>query len=325
MSVHPGERKKPFLSSAEIHQRVEWPDLLPRLGIAGTFLNGKHGPCPACGGKDRFRFDDKFSHGDYICSQPECGPGDGFRLVQLVNGCDFSTARALVMQAAGLSDEAIESPPSPPQAKTIPNKHAQRETLSDYGLSIWRECSEIGGAARDYLLSRRCRIPPNDGDLRWHPNLRHPSGYVGPALVGLITDSVTNEAISLHRTWVQPNGSKAPVNPARMLLKDHKKAGGVIRLWPDECATYGLSIAEGIETSLAAAHGAQPIWSTIDAGNMAAFRILPGIDSLTIFADNDEAGRKAAKACAERWATVAEVMIVCRDEPGFDIADAVAA
>jgi putative DNA primase/helicase len=197
--------------------------------------------------------------------------------------------------------------------------------LSDYGRGFWNECRPIDGTAAEYLLARRCLIPPKDSDLRWHSTLRHPSGYVGSALVGLVTDSVTGAPISLHRTWIRPDGTKADIDPPRMLLKDHKKAGGVIRLWPDECATYGLSIAEGIETSLAAAHGTQPIWSTIDAGNLAAFRILPGIDALTIFADNDEAGRKAANACAARWATVAEVLIVCPDEPGFDIADAVAA
>ena len=33
-----------------------------------------------------------------------------------------------------------------------------------------------------------------------------------------------------------------------MLCKGHRKAGGVIRLWPDDEVTDGLAVAEGIET-----------------------------------------------------------------------------
>jgi hypothetical protein len=75
----------------------------------------------------------------------------------------------------------------------------------------------------------------------------------------------------------------------------------VIRLWPDENVTLGLGIAEGIETSLSLAHAYGPVWSLIDAGNLAMFPILAGIESLTIAADNDPAGIKAARECALRW------------------------
>ena len=108
-----------------------------------------------------------------------------------------------------------------------------------------------------------------------------------------------------------------------MLLKGHKKAGGVIRLWPDECVTQGLAVAEGIETALCAAHAFTPVWSTIDAGNLAALPILSGIDALTIFADADAAGERAAAACATRWATVAEVAVITPKRHGADIADLV--
>ena len=36
-----------------------WPNILAHFGIAESFLTGKHGPCPICGGKDRFRFGNK--------------------------------------------------------------------------------------------------------------------------------------------------------------------------------------------------------------------------------------------------------------------------
>ena len=175
------------------------------------------------------------------------------------------------------------------------------ETLSKYGRELFAETKTLQGIALDYLNARKCVIPPEDGDLRYHPALKHPSGYVGPALVALVTDAVTNQPITLHRTWIERNGKKADVDPSRMLFAGHRKAGGVIRLWSDENVTFGLGVCEGIETSLSLAHAFTPIWSLIDAGNLASFPPLPGIEALMIGADNDEAGAKGARQCGTGW------------------------
>ncbi|CAJ4043179.1 virulence-associated protein E [Burkholderia pseudomallei] len=179
---------------------------------------------------------------------------------------------------------------------------AKRDTLSNYGRELWGACSPLSGVALAYLEARCCRIPPAAGDLRWHPALAHPVRHVGPALVALVTHAVTGEHMTLHRTWVKPDGTKADVYPPRLLLAGHPKQGGVIRLWPDEAVTSGLGIAEGIETALSLAHGYAPVWSCLDAGNLAALPVLPGIENLVIGTDNDEAGRASAHACASRWA-----------------------
>jgi len=193
----------------------------------------------------------------------------------------------------------------------------RHETLSDYGRAVWREqCHPILPVtiAADYLLARRCVLPPVEGHLRWHPALRHPSGYVGPALVGLVTDVVTRQFLSLHRTWIQADGRKADVDPPRLLLGGHRKAGGCIRLWPDDAVTTGLAVAEGIETALSLAHGYAPVWSLIDAGNLAALPVLGGVEVLVIGADNDPAGRTAAEICARRWSDADREVLVTRQQ-----------
>jgi putative DNA primase/helicase len=48
-----------------------WRNILPSLGIPSKALTNRHGPYPMCGGKDRFRFDDKGGRGTWFCSQ--CG------------------------------------------------------------------------------------------------------------------------------------------------------------------------------------------------------------------------------------------------------------
>jgi len=55
-----------------------WESTLNSLGVIIP-ENRKHGACPCCGGKDRFRFDDKEGRGTFYCNG--CGSGDGFTLV----------------------------------------------------------------------------------------------------------------------------------------------------------------------------------------------------------------------------------------------------
>jgi putative DNA primase/helicase len=186
---------------------------------------------------------------------------------------------------------------------------------------LWETSEPLAGSLADrYLISRGCRQPPANGDLRFLPA----RGDYPAAMLARVSDAITAEPISLHFTHLNADGSKAGNDPRR-LLGGHRKAGGVVMLWPNECVTTGLAIAEGIETALCAAHGFAPIWSTIDAGNMASFPLLAGIDALTIFADNDPTGISASMSCAKRWALVAEVTVVRPLEPGYDMADLVAA
>jgi hypothetical protein len=214
--------------------------------------------------------------------------------------------------------------PAPAPARPAPTTHPR---LSAQGLALWSECLPVAGAALAYLQARRCRIPPADGHLRWHPRLRHPSGYTGPALVALITDTLTREPLSLHKTWVLADGRKAELDSPRLLLAGHRKRGGVIRLWPDEAVTTGLGVAEGIESALSLAWAFVPVWACIDAGNLAALPVLNGIEALTIAADNDPAGQAAAQTCATRWAAAGRAVWVTRqrDNDLNDLVQGVAA
>lgn len=213
-----------------------------------------------------------------------------------------------------------------PGAPKLPRQATERhEVLSDYGRDLWAACRPVSGPALAYLEARGCVIPPPDGDLRWHPALQHPiTGYTGPALVALLTDARDYRIRrTLHRTWVRADGTKPhEADPPRLLLGRHRKAGAVCRLWPDEAVTYGLGVGEGIETALSLAHGMQPVWAAIDASNLAAFPVLAGVELLTIAADHDPAGVKAAHACAERWhAAGREARVVLPDAVGADLAD----
>jgi putative DNA primase/helicase len=214
---------------------------------------------------------------------------------------------------------------SAPQARPARPEVLRRHlTLASHWCDLWRSLPRVtpGTTAHSYLTARGVAIPPPDGDLRYCEALRHPSGYTGPALVALVSDALTGEPMTLHRTWVKADGEKADVDPQRMLLGAHRKQGGVIRLWPDEAITIGLAVAEGIESALAVGTVRQPVWSLIDAGNLGAFPVLGGIEELLIVADNDEAGIRNARECAKRWHRAGKrVRIAIPPKRGTDAAD----
>ena len=250
----------------------------------------------------------------FFCS---CGSGDVLDAVQRTNVCDFLSALAFCQSVIG-GHLTVPRPSSPqPSQQTRPTTPKR---WSPFAQSMWDKCQPISGTAQAYLEARGCALPPPESDLKWHPELRHgPCGYVGPALVALVTDTMTNEPLTLHRTWIMADGSKAPVVPARMFLPGHQVAGGVVRLWPDEAVTNGLGIAEGIETALSAAVGFAPVWAALVANNIRSFPVLDLLEELTILADHDPAGLAAAEVCARRWTEADKRVRTCAPpEPGTD-------
>ena len=203
---------------------------------------------------------------------------------------------------------SVSGKPLPRVAVQTP---AQHEALSPAGRALWHAAHPVtpGTPAAHYLNMRRCVLPPEHGHLRWLPNHRHPAGHRGPCMLGLLTDATTAEWKSLHFTWIE-GGRKADVQPPRLLLAGHRKAGTVCRLWPDDEVLAGLAVAEGIETALSLAHAYKPVWACIDAGNLAAFPALLGIETLVIGQDRDPAGERAAAECAARWVAAGKTVLV---------------
>ncbi|HID9471175.1 TPA: primase-helicase zinc-binding domain-containing protein [Serratia liquefaciens] len=90
-----------------------WPVLLPALGIHIT-AGGRAQPCPVCGGKDRFRFDNLQGRGTWFCNQ--CGGGDGLNLVEKALAV---TTKEAAVKVAGILGE--------PSGNTLPEYNPQQE------------------------------------------------------------------------------------------------------------------------------------------------------------------------------------------------------
>ncbi|EOV0999199.1 primase-helicase zinc-binding domain-containing protein, partial [Edwardsiella piscicida] len=87
----------------------QWPFVLAGVHINVPDSPRKHTACPACGGTDRFRFDDN-GRGSFICNQ--CGAGDGLDLIKKVNNCDTTEAAQLAADVLGIDYRAVQTDPA---------------------------------------------------------------------------------------------------------------------------------------------------------------------------------------------------------------------
>jgi hypothetical protein len=64
-------------------------------------------------------------------------------------------------------------------------------------------------------------------------------------------------------------------------------AGGAVKLDADETVTSGLSIGEGVETTIAGmCMNLRPAWAVLNTGGIANFPVLPAIENLHIFKEH---------------------------------------
>jgi putative DNA primase/helicase len=272
-----------------------WPGILAALGVPEKALNGKHGPCPMCGGRDRFRFDDKDGRGTFYCSH--CGAGDGVSLVMAFKGINFRSAAQEIESIAGVVQYA--------QAKPLEGDDRKMERLR----RVWSEAHPLvaGDEVMRYLAGRGLPITTPPSSLRLHPSLPYHDGerIIGryPAMLALV-QAPDGSGVTLHRTYLQ-DGRKAPVESPKKLMPGKPIQGAAIRLFK---AGACLGIAEGIETSLAVSVIHQmPVWSVVNANGIETFVPPDGVERLVVFGDNDASytgrnPRSPLRSVSSRWA-----------------------
>lgn len=285
--------------------RGRWHGILTELGISAKLLENRHSPCPLCGGKDRFRFDDKDGHGTWICNQ--CGSGNGPELVKRFNKVDFKEALRIVEKIVG------EIPKRPP-SKSV--RAASREELN----RIWMRTKPIvsGSPAGNYLFAR-CGL--NDFPIQ----LREVFNGT-PEMIAKVCDS-TGAGVSLHRTFLTPEGTKANGvgRSARKLMPGPLPDNVAIRLsylgdeYRSDINPRVLGVAEGIETALSVRQMFYvECWSLINSVMMAKWNPPDSVVKVIIYGDNDKsfAGQAAAYKLANRLSGKLSVEVRIPDQIG---------
>uniref|UniRef100_A0A6H2A0M0 Putative DNA primase/helicase n=1 Tax=viral metagenome TaxID=1070528 RepID=A0A6H2A0M0_9ZZZZ len=263
-----------------------WPGILSTLGIE-VKTNGKHGPCPLCGGKDRFRFDDQDGVGTWICNQ--CGAGTGFKLIEKKLGVDFLEAVKRVGEIMG----------------DIP-KHVKPKPVKDYRKMLndtWKKATSLvrGDPVVAYLAGRGLKLIPDN--VRYYRGCwESETKSRMQAMIALVTGP-DGKPVTIHRTYLR-DGKKAPIeSPRKLMPHNGTLKGAAIRLF--EPSAYTMGIAEGIETAIAATQRFQiGTWAAVTAGIMESWEPPEGIKEVIIFGDNDAnfTGQKSAYILANRLA-----------------------
>lgn len=276
-----------------------WHLILPALGIPSSFLTGRHGPCPVCGGVDRFRFDNSQNNGTWICGK-NCGAGDGVELVRRFFACDFYSAALKVesVLAGNFAPEpAIAVVHQKPEIDTAESK--RRCSL------VWEEASPItkGDPAWLYFQKRGITLTADHGRyLRHHHRLVYSEAgktALLPAVVAAVLDP-RGDGINILRVYLDKHGNKAEVAAPKKLMAGSFPAGSAIRLGQ---AAPKMGVAEGIENALAASIiFGLPVWAAVTAGGLKRWLPPEEAREVFVFADNDLSGvgQSAAEALALR-------------------------
>lgn len=290
--------------SAEELARDRWPEILQACGMAEGFFSGRHGPCPFCGGTDRYRWSGKYG-GVWLCTMcPESGGkwASGFAMLMKHMGyVRFQQAADHVRRHFG--SRAVQAGPRR-VANTAPATsdsagHARNLRRMQ---ALWQAARPIaaGDPADRYLRRRVPGLDLQPQMLRLHPALEYwlppEPGAKEPRLLGRYPALVAQASnaqgafVQLHKTYLTPQGEKAHVPVVKKMERGVGANAFFVPLLPLTGDTLGL--AEGIESALAAAMLRRiPVWPCLSGPSLAALE-LPGdvlsqLRRVVIFADHD--------------------------------------
>jgi putative DNA primase/helicase len=172
--------------------RNRWKNILPQLGISTSFLTNKQGPCPVCGGKDRFRFDDKEGKGSFYCNN--CLSGDGVRLLELKHGWDFLEA---VKQVRSVLPHSPEHAPGQPKIDPVRARQGM--------VQLWEAAHRIDGTEAEAYLRSRGFLPPWSAQLRFIPSVAvrdHPTKNRLSVMIAKVSGP-DGTGVNIHRTYLE--------------------------------------------------------------------------------------------------------------------------
>lgn len=275
----------------------KWHGILAEIGIAKEFLVNRHGPCPLCGGRDRFRFDNKEGKGTWYCNG--CGAGDGMSLALKFTGREFKDLANEIDKMIGVI----------PEIKPMPKK--------DPALLLRKIFNGLkpahGTPVETYLNSRGVAVP--DHDVMFHPAIAYfdQGQFIAnyPAMVAVYRNAQL-EPITLHVTYLEQDGTKAKGITNRKVLppKESMRGGAIALTEPAEV----MGVAEGIETALSAMQvDGLPVWACANAGMLEQWQPPEEAQEIHIYADHDlnYAGQAAAYKLAHRLSVKGLKAFVC--------------
>ena len=220
-----------------------------------------------------------------------CGKkGDAIDWLREVEGLTFEQAISALNGNLNLPEREMKRPACAP--KPVEERDSFLEAQK-----IWKSAVTAKGTlVETYLKARGIRVPPAYwSELRFAPRLYHsPSKRHFPAMIAKLSDDRGFSCI--QRTYLDPNEpKKADVMPNKM-TKGLMRGSAVRFGEPEEM----LGLAEGVESALSArALYSLPTWATLSCVRLKQIEIPKTVKVITIFGDQDKAGKAEAFEAAE--------------------------
>lgn len=233
--------------------------IFPAVGISFSRPPHKHQPCPICGGRDRFRCDNKRGSGSFICSN--CKAGDGFRLISLYTG---RTGYELMLTVAEIL--GIES-----------------DTISETTRAKWRQDAKAREIASQKADEQARQAAYEQANHRWHnAQTQGVSEYcnhkqIPPLFVrfenGAILVPVVHSSINQDGVWVDllVNLQTINANGDKRFIKGGAVKGCYCPMVHGEQDFGSLMLCEGYATGMSlyqAFNGKTPVFAAFNAANL---------------------------------------------------------
>lgn len=292
-------------TSTRLSAQNKWRGILAGIGFTEKELSGAHGPCPICGGHDRYRFSDYKGGGEYYCSH--CGPGNGFDLIMKTKDWDFPATAKEIDRLLG--DDIMEV------FKPKVDMEKRRRDLN----ALWAKGTDPD-IVTEYMRNRGITLPVGDiCSLRGIPDMYlSGSALRHRGLLAMMRDHNGNP-VSIHRTYFATKERKImpPLGEMR---------GTSVRLGTDPEDT--VVVGEGIETTLAGMqhYDIKSGYAAISAFGMENLKLPGSISRIIILADNDKSftGQKAAFTLARYLDSKGkDVKVAMSWRPGEDFNDVI--
>lgn len=292
----------PPKEKASARAEGHWPNILEDAGVPSAFLNKKHGPCPFCGGTDRFIFKDR-GKGLWVCSQctsDKYEGGLGF-LMRHMRYTDIKQAAAHVHRYFdGDGNERVVRP-GPVSATEDRGPAFIQKRLRIMRRTIDQTRPVTRGDPVDlYLRGRIPGLVEIPSGIRFHPSLEYwgKDEDGNPELQGLHPAMVVagydaqDNLVQIHKTYLTPEGQKADVPNVKKTDTGIGCNSFTLRIMPVGDSRK-LGVGEGIETCLASwVRYGVPVWPCFSANVLEAFvvpdSLIDQVDLVMIFGDNDE-------------------------------------
>lgn len=296
--------------------RGRWVDILCALGgLSSSILDGKHHPCPKCGGTDRFRMIDTEA-GALLCNQCfDKANGDGIAALSWLQGWDFKECLHRLAEHLGIKSTRPSGP----------DKDLEFEEWNDEVVRLW--CLTKTGINPEAVKAFGGRL------ARWKRNLSVLSipilGVVSPKPTGYVIWNLTGAPIQ-----------KADGTTSKILVTKDSRTGWIGEV---ERITSGITSSE-IAWKVEGPTDAMALWSAMPPEDRAQAVVIsnpfgstekPRLDLLNLVKDKvvyvchdlDEAGARGGQRWAEAMAKVAKEVRVVKlpSGQGKDVRDFIAA